>query len=111
MEFNNKSHGEVIHSSLKSEQKCQVDEAEKGQKLFNTSELSCLSTEHQDKPYTSIVPSFLPIWASRSPGGHGALGRVQLQRWVQLCVHQIRGSAPKQSPCQMGPSTSPLAAC
>lgn len=67
MEFNNQSNGKAMHPPLKFEQKCQVAEAERGQKLFSR-RLSCPSfqPEHQDKPYMSSAgPFLLPIWAAQ----------------------------------------------
>lgn len=55
-----------MHPPLKFEQKCQIAEAKRGQKLFSR-RLSCPSFRPapQDEPYTSPVgPLLLPIWAA-----------------------------------------------
>lgn len=53
-----------MHPTPKFEQKSQVDEAERGQKLFRTRlSMSCLSAETRAKPCTSPVVVFLlHIW-------------------------------------------------
>lgn len=77
MELDNRNKTMEIHGQLKFEQKYKVDEAERGQKLFNMRlSCPCLSAENQGKALHISCSSFLlHIWASRSLGSHGALGR------------------------------------
>lgn len=61
----------------KLEQKCQVDEAKKDQKLFNyKAELSCLLAKNQGKAlHICRAPFLLHIWASHSLGSLKAFRR------------------------------------
>lgn len=105
MEFNNQSNRKAMHAPLRFEQKCQIGEAERGQKLFSR-RLSCpaFGPQHQDKPYTfPIAPFLLSIWACRSPGIHGPFGpRVVLTLGAALRASDS-GLLSKAEPLPNGP--------
>lgn len=95
---------------LKFEQKCQLNEAERGQKRFSM-RMSCPAFQPRTrvKPGTCpIAPFLLHIWASHSLDSPGTLGLSRNNAGCSFACIRYRAPLQSRALCQMGPTPRPV---